>query len=275
MVPWRDVSIRRCSTVGALASPGPIGTSWRLPLMPSMMVMVLPAGGVLLSAAAVSLAGVGGLDGSPLEPPWVGGRASAETTTMGSPPSGLSANTTQPANTRRQRPSAPARTCGIRIGSAKRFFVFVSWPRGALRSSATERPREWVAHAARQDIPARATRARKRSGAAEGRPDWFHSEVNKWSIRHGPLGVRRDGRVVGGAAQEVDRHLERLVVIRIGRNIGLRAGLFVALGLEMAAQRRLALGVGPRLQFLRHVLQDLDVRLDALGLDRGAGRREV
>ncbi len=43
----------------------------------------------------------------------------------------------------------------------------------------------------------------------------------------------------------------------------------------MAAQRSLALGVGARLQLVRHVLEHLDVGHDALGLDRLARRRVV
>jgi hypothetical protein len=55
----------------------------------------------------------------------------------------------------------------------------------------------------------------------------------------------------------------------------LRAGLFVAFRLEVAAQRRFALGVGPCLEIVRHFLQHLDVGRDALGLDGTARRREL
>ena len=58
--------------------------------------------------------------------------------------------------------------------------------------------------------------------------------------------------------------MQRLVVFRVRRDVGLRAGLLVAFGLEVAAQRSLALGVGARLEFLGHVLQHLDVGRDAL-----------
>src|SRR5262249_20309099 len=72
-------------------------------------------------------------------------------------------------------------------------------------------------------------------GVPLGRPDWFHSEVNKWSIRHRALGVGREGRIGGGAAQQVHRRLERLVVLGVRRDVGLRTGLLVALGLDEAS----------------------------------------
>src|SRR5262245_41292128 len=56
-------------------------------------------------------------------------------------------------------------------------------------------------------------------------------------VRDRRLGIRRVSRVLLDAADEI----ERGVVLRIRRNIGLRAGLLVAFGLEMAAQRSLAL----------------------------------
>ena len=70
--------------------------------------------------------------------------------------------------------------------------------------------------------------------------------------------------------------LSALSFFGVRRNVGLRAGLlFAFVALEMAAQRRLAFGIGLGLQIVRHVLQNLDVRRNALGLDRTAGRREV
>src|SRR5262249_55415672 len=67
----------------------------------------------------------------------------------------------------------------------------------------------------------------------------------------------------------------RLVVLRIRRDVGLRAGLLLAVALEVATQRRLSARVGPLLELIRNFLQDLDVGRDALGLDRAPGRREV
>src|SRR5262249_56217912 len=74
---------------------------------------------------------------------------------------------------------------------------------------------------------------------------------------------------------QVERGVQRLVVLRIRRDVGLRAGLLVAFGLEMSAQRSLAAGVGARLELLRNLLQHLDVGRDALRLDRAPGRAEV
>src|SRR5256886_12382297 len=92
-------------------------------------------------------------------------------------------------------------------------------------------------------------------------------------VRDRRLGVRRVGRVLLDAADEIERGVERLVVLRIRRDIGLRAGLLVAFGLKVSAQRRLAARVGAGLEFLGHLLQHLDVGRDALGLDGASGRR--
>src|SRR5690349_16433704 len=116
----------------------------------------------------------------------------------------------------------------------------------------------------------------KKRGGPWGRPAKSTSEWRA-SVRHGAFRVGREGRIGAGAAQKLESRVERLVVLGLGRHIGLRAGLLVALRLEVAAQRRLALGLsrGAGLHLPRHFLQDLDVGRDALGLDRLAGRREV
>ncbi len=77
------------------------------------------------------------------------------------------------------------------------------------------------------------------------------------------------------AMQKVDGRDELLVLLRVGRHIGLRAGLLVVAVLQVALERSLALGVVLALQIVGHVLEDLDVGLDALGLDRAARRRVV
>jgi hypothetical protein len=67
--------------------------------------------------------------------------------------------------------------------------------------------------------------------------------------------VRRERRIDFCAPDEVQRHVERLVVLGFRRNIGLRSARLVTLGLQMAAQRRFAPGLGhrrPRLDVLRH-----------------------
>src|SRR5215468_8395762 len=77
------------------------------------------------------------------------------------------------------------------------------------------------------------------------------------------------------STQQRQRPQQSLVVLRIGRDIGLRAALLGALPGKVAAQRGLALGLALRLRLVRHVLQHFDVRRDALGLDRAAQWREV
>jgi hypothetical protein len=69
--------------------------------------------------------------------------------------------------------------------------------------------------------------------------------------------------------------MKRFVVLRIRRDIGLRAGPLVPFCLEVPAQRRLAARIRARLEFLRQFLQDFNIGRDALGLDRSAGRGEV
>jgi len=63
-------------------------------------------------------------------------------------------------------------------------------------------------------------------------------------VRDRRLGVWRVCRVLLDAADEIERGVQRLVVLRIRRDIGLRAGLLVAFGLKVSAQRRLAARVG-------------------------------
>ena len=69
-------------------------------------------------------------------------------------------------------------------------------------------------------------------------------------VRDRRLGVRRVGRVLQDVANEIERGVKRLVVVRIRRNIGLRAGLLVAFGLQVSAQRSLTARVGARLELL-------------------------
>src|SRR5215472_15423936 len=94
-------------------------------------------------------------------------------------------------------------------------------------------------------------------------------------VRYRRLGVRRVGRVLLDAADEIERSVKGLVVLRIRRDIGLRAGLLVAFGLEVSAQRSLAARVGARFELLGHLLQHLDIGQDALRLDGTSGWGEV
>src|SRR5262249_11388799 len=113
----------------------------------------------------------------------------------------------------------------------------------------------------------------RRAERAEGPPCSVGD--NATLVRNRLLGIRRVSRVLLDAADEIERGVERLVVLRIRRDIGLRAGLLVPSGLEVAAQRSLAGRVGARLELLGHVLQHLDVGRDTLGLDRTSRRGEV
>src|SRR5215467_13625110 len=113
----------------------------------------------------------------------------------------------------------------------------------------------------------------RRAERAEGPPCSVGD--NATLVRDRRLGIRRVSRVLLYAAGDIGRGVERLVVLRIRRDIGLRAGLLVALGLEMAAQRSLAARVGARFELFWHLLQHFDVGRDALGLDGASGRGEV
>src|SRR5262245_60696913 len=85
-------------------------------------------------------------------------------------------------------------------------------------------------------------------------------------VRDRRLGIRRVSRVLLDAAHEIESGVQRLVIPRIRRDVGLRASLLVALGLEVSAQRSLTARVGARLEFFGHLLEHLDVGRDALRL---------
>src|SRR6266404_2588022 len=128
----------------------------------------------------------------------------------------------------------------------------------------------------------RRTAACRSSSAADPASKWLSRRISLGPglcpvalVRDRRLEVRRVCRVLLDAADEIERGVQRFVVLRIRRDIGLRAGLLVAFGLKVSAQRRLAARVGARFELLRHVLQHLDVGRDTLRLDRTSGRSEV
>src|SRR5262249_21425677 len=128
------------------------------------------------------------------------------------------------------------------------------------------------------EIAAVATRSESIAGPkSRGGPQAAPGSVSVRAalVRHRGLWIRRISRVLLDAADEIERGVERLVVLRIRRDIGLRAGLLVAFGLEVAAQGGLAAGVGARFELLGHVLQHLDVGRNALRLDGTSGWGEV
>src|SRR5579864_327480 len=280
------------------ASASPTATVCRAPLEPSMMVTVC------CSPGGASLEGL-----LPCAAPW--GCAAAgwslagfawfsATRAIGSPPSGSSWNSAKPAKQSRNRARTVAKACNPVKGSRnRRLRRKVFCPSGALRSSAVS------AIDFPESTEADDTTAGQRGGRAPG--CWWYllpADGQKgrplgpplWEPPTGGRSVRNLGRrlvvgrglVVGcgrrrcvrgrvglDAVQEVVGRLQCLVVLGVRRNIGLRAGLLVAVVLQMAAQRGFAPCVGPRLQLVRHVLQHLDIGHDALGLDRLAGRRVV
>src|SRR5262249_61537768 len=106
-------------------------------------------------------------------------------------------------------------------------------------------------------------------GAAAGRPvTGYESPL---LVRHGGFRVRRISRIFLDAANEIERGMEHLVVLRIWWNVGLRAGLLVSFGLEVPAQRCLAARIGARFELVGHLLKHLDVGGNALRLDRPSG----
>src|ERR1700730_4298359 len=82
------------------------------------------------------------------------------------------------------------------------------------------------------------------------------------------LEVYKAGR--GTAEASIEAISSRVSFCRVRRDIGLRASLLVPFRFEMPAKRCLAARISTRLEFLRHLLQNLDVRRDALGLNRPA-----
>src|SRR5215207_8998550 len=94
-------------------------------------------------------------------------------------------------------------------------------------------------------------------------------------VRH-PARWRNHRGTLAHAAQVLEGGDELLVLRRIRRDVGRRAALLLLVGvLEVAAQAGLALSLVLALELLRDLLEDDLVGVDALGLDRASGRREV
>src|SRR5216683_1125758 len=284
------------------ASPE-ITTSWRAPLEPSIMVTVFCSPGAacfVADFAPCSEAVAGAVAG--FSATGVAWRSAMRAT--GSPPSGLSLKMTKPAKVTRNRPSSTASAWVPVNGSRyRRLRCTVCCPSGVLRSSAVSimdlpestgaddttagqgRGRYAAAAASQRPISgATVSRAPHQAKRAARRPP-FSLKLFSWlgSIRRlvGSLVARtlvgggRRGGIDLDAVEQIGRHLQGFVVLGVRRHIGLRTGLLVALGLQMAAQRGFALGVGARFQLVGHVLQHLDIGNNALGLDRFARRREI
>src|ERR1044071_7107260 len=77
------------------------------------------------------------------------------------------------------------------------------------------------------------------------------------SVRNRSLRIWRECRIHLRSAQKIERHIERLVVLGIRRDVRLRASLLLALvTFQMAAQRSLTLRIRLGLQVFRNVLKD-------------------
>src|SRR5581483_4985482 len=175
----------------------------------------------------------------------------------GSPPKGLSPNMAKPANATRIRPSATASACMPVNGKRnRRLRRAVCCPSGVLRSSAVSAIRgpesmadDTTAGRIGGRVGTPAGVADKQKGRPEDRPfgNSGCERLVRGLVAGGPLGGGLVGwnggrlRLLVGtgldAMQEVVGHLQRRVVLGIRRHVGLRAGLFVAVILQMTAQR--------------------------------------
>src|SRR6185437_1656830 len=133
-----------------------IGTSWCLPLEPSMMVTVFCSPGAACFAADFTAGSeaVGAVAG--FSPGVAGGSAMR---TIGSPPNGLELKIAKPAKVTRNRPSRTASACMPVKGSRNRRLArAVFCPSGALRSSAVSA----------MDLPGNLARIRPREDTSAG-----------------------------------------------------------------------------------------------------------
>src|SRR6266851_1948517 len=286
------------ASASALSGASPeITTSWRAPLEPSIMVTVFCSPGAAcfvtdFAPCSETVAGaVAGFSATGVV--W---RSAMRAT--GSPPSGSSLKMTKPAKVTRNRPSSTASAWVPVNGSRyRRFRRTVSCPSGVLRSSAVS-TMDLPESTGADDTTAGQGRGRYAAAAASQRHDSGPSSKKgdpkaalfAEAVQLGLKSVRRlvgsfvARTLVGGgrrggidldAVEQIGRHLQGLVVLGVRRHVGLRTGLFVALGFQMAAQRGFALGVGARLQLVGNVLQYFDIGNNAFGLDRFARWREV
>src|SRR6185437_3524379 len=167
-------------------------TSCRVPLEPSMMVMVFDPGGAgfcfavsgaLVAASAAMLCwAFCAPSGAPGCPGWAEGSDLVATTATGSPPRGSWTNAAHATTMRPDRPSNPASIFGALTGSVDGRFRF-SWPRGAFRSSGAKAqdPRESSAESSTRRFPhgccrGYPTRAARKTVGAANRPPRKDSE---------------------------------------------------------------------------------------------------
>ena len=75
--------------------------------------------------------------------------------------------------------------------------------------------------------------------------------------------------------QNVECSGQLLILALIHGHIGLRAALFIIAIFQMAFQRGFTLGVITALELIRHVLQNLHIGFNALGLNRATRGRII
>src|SRR5258707_9741244 len=99
----------------------------------------------------------------------------------------------------------------------------------------------------------RRTAACRSSSAADPASKWLSRRISLGPglcpvalVRDRRLEVRRVCRVLFDAADEIERGVQRLLVLWIRRAIRIRARLLLPLGLKVSAERRLAARVGAR-----------------------------
>src|SRR6185437_14190563 len=280
MGPKREASTSRSSAVappdfagGFAASEGSaslITISCRAPLLPSMMVTVREPGRALADFSAGRSPDAGAAFAA-------GFGCSARlmmATAKGSPLPRLppALIQTKPTANKASAPPAIGSVCGgrKRFAPLPRFFL-----RGFPRSSAAK-ARSPTAGLRLGRESARFYHGRIKNPVRQA-GGGFEAIMAKGSVRNRGLHVGRVGRVLLYPAHEFHRHIELLVVLRIGRDVSRRALLLLLefRVLEMAAERGLAAGLDLALQVFGQILHEFDIGLDALRLDRTARRREV
>jgi hypothetical protein len=61
------------------------------------------------------------------------------------------------------------------------------------------------------------------------------ARIEPWSVRGRLIRFRRERGIDPGPINEVESHVKRLIVLRIGWDVGLRSGLLLALGQKMTS----------------------------------------
>ena len=97
------------------------------------------------------------------------------------------------------------------------------------------------------EVTGRPRRVAPWPGAASGRRSWTRRNFEVSCLVLATTRRGRVGEILLNAADEVERSVERLVILRVRRDVGLRAGFLLAVALEVAAQQGFAARVGTSL----------------------------